>query len=297
VNGSVRTATILVTPHRLVNLELVPPVVTGGAFGRATITLSNAAPAGGTPINLLTDQPPLANIPRQITVAEGKTSVAFTFRTVGVSSARTLNLTAIYGTDRRSATMRVNPAVLLRLEATPLITAGGNAINARVFLTGEATGSGKIVTLRSNNSAARVPSTVRIAPGISFANFVVTTVPTRTSQLVTLSAVLDGRTVTLRIRVQPPVMSAFGVTPGRVRGGQPATGRINLDGPAPSGGIVVTLASDMPAVASVPRSLTIPAGARYGLFSIRTFATNLNRRVTITARYGTSRTSFLEVLR
>jgi hypothetical protein len=72
----------------------------------------------------------------------------------------------------------------------------------------------------------------------------------------------------------PSTLSSFTVNPNNVAGGTPSTGTVTLPEPAPSGGLVVTLASEVPSVASVPASITIPAGDTNGSFTISTFTSS-----------------------
>jgi hypothetical protein len=74
-----------------------------------------------------------------------------------------------------------------------------------------------------------------------------------------------------------PTLSSFTVDPNSVAGGTPSTGTVTLPDPAPPEGSVVTLASEAPSVASVPSSITIPAGATSGSFTISTFASSTTR--------------------
>src|SRR5205085_1724721 len=55
-----------------------------------------------------------------------------------------------------------------------------------------------------------------------------------------------------------PALRVLAAPPGGVIGGQAATVTVGLDGPAAAEGAVVTLASDNPAVASLPPSVTVP---------------------------------------
>jgi hypothetical protein len=55
---------------------------------------------------------------------------------------------------------------------------------------------------------------------------------------------------------------------------------------APSGGISVSLASSNPAVAAVPSSVTIPAGASNAIFNIQTVPVSTTTPATITATLG-----------
>jgi hypothetical protein len=66
--------------------------------------------------------------------------------------------------------------------------------------------------------------------------------------------------------------------------------KVNLSGPAPTGGVVVTVTSSNPAVAPlVTPTVTIPAGQTSGAFAFRTVATQSGTPVTFTAT-GNGRT-------
>jgi hypothetical protein len=65
-------------------------------------------------------------------------------------------------------------------------------------------------------------------------------------------------------------LSTIRVNPKDVVGGDPSTGTATLTGAAPAGGFVVSLSSDNTAAATVPPSVTIPAGATSATFPITT---------------------------
>jgi aconitase B len=104
---------------------------------------------------------------------------------------------------------------------------------------------------------------------------------------VTISAVLNGVTKTAKLTVNPPKLSALTLSPKQVTGGQSTTSNtVKLSGPAPTGGITVSLKSGN-AVASVPVSVTVPAGATLSpAFTITTTKVSAKISVSITASYG-----------
>ena len=65
-------------------------------------------------------------------------------------------------------------------------------------------------------------------------------------------------------------LSKVTVSPTDVVGGDPSTGTVTLTGAAPSGGFTVSLRSDNTTAATVPASLTVPAGAASARFPITT---------------------------
>jgi hypothetical protein len=65
-------------------------------------------------------------------------------------------------------------------------------------------------------------------------------------------------------------LSSLTLSPTDVVGPDPATGTVTLSSAAPSGGFVVDLTSDNTAVATVPPSVTVPAGSTRATFTIST---------------------------
>jgi hypothetical protein len=65
-------------------------------------------------------------------------------------------------------------------------------------------------------------------------------------------------------------LTALSMTPDTVEAGTQSQGTVTLSGPAPAGGIVVNLKSARTDVATVPATLTIPAGAISATFSTLT---------------------------
>jgi trimeric autotransporter adhesin len=97
----------------------------------------------------------------------------------------------------------------------------------------------------------------------------------------------------------PPALTLLTLSHDSISGGpgpnQP-TGRVALAGPAPAGGLVVTLSSDN-AAATVPPNVTIPAGAAERMFPVTTALVPAPAPVRITASAGGASVSDdLEVL-
>jgi hypothetical protein len=92
-------------------------------------------------------------------------------------------------------------------------------------------------------------------------------------------------------------LSSLTLNPTSVLGGvQSSTGTVTLSGPAPSGGVQVTLSSSNTAVARVPPSVTVQAGATSGTFTVTPSIVILSTNVAISASYnGTSQQANLTV--
>lgn len=82
-----------------------------------------------------------------------------------------------------------------------------------------------------------------------------------------------------------PALSSLTVSPASVKGGVSATATVTLTAPAPTGGIVVSLASNGSA-ASVPSTVTVPAGQTSAGFTITTQRVKKTTTVTLTAAYN-----------
>lgn len=91
-------------------------------------------------------------------------------------------------------------------------------------------------------------------------------------------------------------LSSLMLSPTLVKGGTPSQGTVTLSRPAPSGGAVVTLASNK-AAAAVPANVTIPAGAASATFTVKTKVVRLKKVVTISASYaGVTKTANLTLM-
>ena len=211
------------------------------------------------------------------------------WRVRGINSA---GVAGPFSSSRRF-TARAAPAAasLSALSVSPTSVTGGNTAQGTVTLTGAAPAGGAIVTLSSSNtSAATVPATVTVAAGATSAGFTVSTAAVATSTSVTLAAAYDSVTRTAALSVTPPPppasLSALGVTPTSVTGGNTAQATVTLTGAAPAGGAVVTLSSSNTSAATVPATVTVAAGATSAGFTVSTTPVGASTSVTLTAAYN-----------
>jgi hypothetical protein len=70
------------------------------------------------------------------------------------------------------------------------------------------------------------------------------------------------RTITVTAPIAPPDVNLFAILaePGNAYGGNSAHARVMLDNPAPAGGAIVTLSTDIPQVNLPATTITVPAG-------------------------------------
>lgn len=310
-SGVSRSATLTVTPAgaaTLGSLQTQPSTVFGGAdaTGVVSLTPGTIAPSGGAVVSITNDNPSLVTTPFNVTVAAGQSSATFPIRTQQTGLTTAVNITANYAGATRSATLTVaapsNGAAVAAVTLTPSTVVGGSTQNVRalVSLTQPAPPEGANVTLSSSNPAVvSLPPSLGIAPGASsgFVDFKAAAVGTATQ--VTVRATYGGSAQAAVLTVNPPpappvTLTGVVLSSTSVTGGAAAPGTVTLSGPAQSP-TVVNLSSSS-AVAGVPASVTVPAGASSASFSVSTTSVTSATSVTITAVSGSvTRTATLTV--
>jgi hypothetical protein len=171
------------------------------------------------------------------------------------------------------------------LAVTPASVTGGGTATGTATLSAAAPAGGAQVTLSSNNAAVSVPPSVTVPAGATSATFSVTTSAVAAATAVAVSGSYGGATQGASLTVLPAVISSLGISPASVTGGNPASGSVTLNGPAPAGGAQVALSSNSGA-ASVPSSVTVPAGAASASFSVTTNPVGTAAAATISGSYG-----------
>jgi hypothetical protein len=155
---------------------------------------------------------------------------------------------------------------------------GGQSSIGQIDLSGLSRVGGPTITITSSHPDIVPPSTVNAPASEQLLGFqvpIATKAPAADTD-VKLTAT-DGRynwtaTLTVRVPPPPPVLSGVSVNPGTVVGGNPSTGTVTLSAQQ-SGATTIALSTAAPAnVATLPLSVTVPAGATTATFPISTFA-------------------------
>jgi hypothetical protein len=288
----------VVTEPILDYVAVDPTSVPAGGSATGTVHLTSAAPTGGALVTLSSSAPSVASVPASVTVPGGATSATFSVTTSAVGAPTPVTITALYDGVTRTATLTVTPDLgVAGVSLEPTSVTGGTASTGTVTLTGPAPTGGAVVALSSLlPSVAAVPATVTVAAGLSSATFTVTTFPVAASTGVDISATLSGTTRTATLTVLAPTLVSLGLSPTSVLGGTPSTGTVTLSGPAPTGGMIVSLSSSAPSVAAVPASVTVAAGFTSATFSVTTSGVPSATDVVVTASLaGDSRMATLTV--
>ncbi len=294
-------ASLLALPavsQNLSSVALSPTSVIGGATSTGTVTLSANAPSGGKVVSLSSGSTGVATVPASVTVASGTKTKTFTVATLGVDANATVTLTATAGGVAKTASLTVVKPALTSLAIAPATIPSGGTANGTLTLTGPAGPAGATVTLSSSKTTvATVPSSKLIPAGQSTATFTVTGTTLPPGGTATITATWGTVSKTVTVTLQPSAsLQSVGLAASSIRGGQPVAGTVTISPAAPSGGVVVSLASDLPAAATVPATVTVPQGQTTAAFTATTQAVGAAAAVTITGTLsGATKTAPLTV--
>ena len=294
------TAAATPNPPALSSFSCVDAGATGPASDICTVELSTAAASGGFVVSLASDNAAVS-LPASVTVAAGSTAVSFTAAVSAVSATETATLTASAGGVAETFALQVNAASQVGTSAPELsaLHCGGSSItgagtdSCTVALSGPAPSGGFAVSLASNNSAVSIPASVTVAAGAATGSFTATVAAVSTTQPATLSASAGGVAETFALQLNaaiqvgpnPPQLSALSCGSSSITGAGTDNCTVVLNGPAPSGGFAVSLASNNSAV-GVPASVTITAGATTGSFTVTIVAVSTAQTATLSASAG-----------
>ena len=267
----------------------------GGASATGRVVLSAAAPAGGAVVTLTSDSPSVT-VPASVTIPADAVAVIFPVTTSSVTATTAVTITASFGGNPQSIRLNVSPPqagpVLAGVTVTPTSVAGLTTATATVTLSGPAPAGGAAVFVTHDSLALDqdlLGINVIVPAGATSATFTVGTYKVSVPMVASIIATYGGVTQTAMLTVNPttaPTLSTLSLNPASVTGGTSSTGTVTLTAPAPAGGMVVTLASNNTAAATVPASVTVAAGATSATFTVTTNAVTASTAVAISATAG-----------
>lgn len=205
-----------------------------------------------------------------------------------------IQLTITHVTGTRVAT-RITTADQFRYTQQPALVdlnftgnaIGGATVSGTAVLDGFAPAGGALVSLAlaagSPTGVLAFPASVAIAAGSRSANFSITVVHQNFTGNVAIVARYAGTTVSGTLAVQPTLPPVLGGISQKC-GGQTITETVTLREPAPPGGGSLLLHSDS-AAATVPASVTVPAGAVTATFPVSITQPASTQTVHLSATY------------
>jgi hypothetical protein len=288
--GVTEKATLTMVPDGIATVTVNPDKVNGGQLVTGTVTLTGIAPKGGVSVHLTSSKPAAASVLGVVMVPAGSISQTFSIKTKGVASETVVTITGKVGTTTAEATLTVEPPVLLSVSVNPTTVGGGATATGTATLSGSAPTGGLAIELSSNNGAAVVPVKVTILTGKSSGTFTVKTGGVTSQTAAKITGSLNGNSESCTLTIKPVGLAALTFSPARVAGGGTSTGTLTLNGPAPAGGLVVSLSGGA-SYALAPQSVTIAAGKSSGTFKVKTTKVNVTSAATVTATMGSASVS------
>jgi hypothetical protein len=277
--------TLKVLAPRVLSIAFPSSSPVGGTTITGTIKLTGKAPVGGCVVNVTNG---LAGIiaPSTVTVDAGLDTATFSVTLSVVAADTVVPWKASLNGAFKTFTMTIKPALMLAVSFSPVSAAGGAPMTGKVTLTGQAPDGGTTVTLVSAlPGIAAVPASVVVPAGATNVSFPVTTVPVAADTNVSITATTGATSKVGTARVLAPVVTAFLLSNSMIQGGKTLSGRVNISGTAPAGGVVVTLSSSDVSVAP-PVTVIVPEGTKTVGFSIPTSVVTTSTVVTLTAKTG-----------
>ncbi len=266
-------------------VNLSANAVIGGTSLTGTVMLTAPAPSGGLVVNLQSNNAQV-QVTATVTVPAGQTSASFNISTSAGSTSASAAITAsLNGCAAISVSLTVNPpSCVASVSLSSNTVTGGNSLTGTVALTAPAPSGGLVVNLQSNNAQVQVGATVTVPAGQTSASFNISTSAGSTNASATITASLNGcarASATLTVNPVPGVVSVS-LSASAVTGGASLTGTVTLTGPAPSGGLVVSLQSNN-AQAQLAANVTVAGGQTSANFNVSTSPVASSVAVTITA--------------
>lgn len=273
--------TITVKGPTLTSFTVSGISVIGGSSLTGTVTISGAAPTTGYPVLVSSDQGSVT-VPSVVTVPAGSTSATFTITTTEVQTDRFCNLSLTANGGIAVGQFKIYAIKLSSFTLSALSVFGGLPLTGTITTTSAPRVDGLYIGLVSSFAGVTVPASVMVPNGTTTVTFPVTCTPVLSDTVVSLTAIVPSSLITANVKVrglgpQSLTLSSLGVT-----GGTTTTATYVITGPAPQGGLLVSLSSNQPSIL-VPTSVSIPSGATSVTFSVSTQPVAVDVQGTVTA--------------
>jgi uncharacterized repeat protein (TIGR03803 family) len=275
-----QNASVTLLPSAITLLSPLASTISGGQQDTVSIGVDGLTASS---IGLQSSDTTSLTVPATVTMPNGQIHTTFRATSLKVASDKSVTITATYHGSTKVCTIKVLAAKLSMFNLGPTPVIGGRPLQGLVAIAGAAATGGAVVHLASSSLAVTVSDTVTIAAGASYKYFAATANPVDSATNAIVTASLNGISKTASVMVNPPVVFEMSLSSVSFKGGTGTTGRVYLNEPAGSQGVVVHLFLSNTAVASVAPTMTIPAGQTSAQFSIGSSATQSSATVTVTA--------------
>jgi hypothetical protein len=290
LDGNWETQVLDWTMSPTLNGISVPNQFAAGSTLLGSVTLTKNAPSGGTVVSLSSSDARLT-VPTTVTVPAGASTANFSATaSSGVGGTVSVTVTAtLHGVQKSATTSIVGSESLKDLTLSRSVMIGGSTqlVWIRPELKDPAPAGGATVTITSSHPGVIANTSVFIKEGATRGSIGVPSNSVKPDTLVTLTGSYDGGSKSASLTVQQPRPSSLNVSPSTFTGGSDrvVTGTVNVNAPAPAGGLDVAIASGSTAI-SFPPTVTVPVGQTQATFDITHRVVAVQRTPAITASAG-----------
>jgi len=298
LNGSSQSTTLsLIAPTLVSSLACNPTSINSGASTTCTVSLSQAAPSGGSTVTLSSNNTALP-VGASVTVPASSKSATFSATVGTITTNQSATITATLNGSSQTASLSLVAQMLVSgVVCSPTSISANASSTCTVTLSQAAPPAGINATVTDNSSQLTVPASVAVAAGSTSGTFTATTGNITSGQTVTVTASLNGASRTASITLAVPIqVSALTCNAATISPTTDTTCTVTLSQVAESGGGVVTLSANNTAV-GIPATLTVPAGATSASFTATVSSLFADATVTLTATLsGSSQTASLALV-
>jgi len=279
LNGSTRSFTLTASPVGISSLVCSPNVLAAGATAGCTVTLSNAAGAGGVTLLLASTSPDLT-APATVSVPSGSSTAAFSVIAGSPTADEPATVTASLGSvsQAMSFTLQASSAITSLSCALTTLPPGGTT-SCTVTLSKAAGNSTVSLTSPASTIGLSLPASVVVAAGSTSATFSIT-VPNAAGSSFQIAASLGSSSQSITITIGQGTISSLSCTPdANLAGALDCTVALAQVTANPT---VVSLQTDSSRV-QLPSQVQIAAGAQSAQFVATVPASDQDAQVQIAA--------------
>ncbi|CAN5698092.1 hypothetical protein BH11ARM2_BH11ARM2_06230 [soil metagenome] len=271
---------VLKTATATAAFDLTVPLVLGSNQDPVLTVILSGAPLSDLVLDL--SGPAGLGCPATLTVPAHQTSGSVALAPDASLALGTATVTVSYGgTAVASASLRVNPMLAAVADAPGTLVAGSTA-SGKVRLNAPARNA---VDVALSSPDLALPGVVTVPAGRQEAPFSFSADPYAATHKTSVAASVGATPKTHAVKVLADDASGILLSPASVKGGTATTGEVRLLA-ITTVDTVVTLSSSKTDLATVPASVTIPAGQLSATFPITTYATRTTKTVKIAATKG-----------
>jgi len=284
-NGNTVGVMLTAVPAGTITVQSVSTSLTnpigGSSSEKVTVTLTGPAPAGGVVVSLSSSNAGVP-VPATLTVPTGLTSTAITVKPATVASPTPCTIVASAATAAATTFTVQPPSPAISISPAAVVGGSTQPMTATVSCNVAAPAGGLVIGLNSSSTAVGAPSTVTIPEGAKSVSVPLTTAPVATLTTFTLMATSGINSAQATGKVSSNFFASASVDPTTVQGGVSGSAVLTVTlGVACTSDTVVTLTSSAPDVASVPATITIPAGSLTASATITTSTVTVRQAIRI----------------